>query len=175
MVEAIRAGRHCLILADGTSGSTLRSDPLAREQPFMPIVDGDPGMPAATHHYFPGLGLVDRHGTMWRGDWISTFGWLRRDGAFAAIPGGPLHDLGFDRVVPRHVLTGFQPWEYEARVHAGVVVGWVHKPAVTIGERPFGKGKLTATTFRLCEDAPGADPLATALLDALIETAKSSL
>ena len=92
-----------------------------------------------------------------------------------AIPGGPLHDLGFDRVVPRHVLTGFQPWEYAARVHAGVVVGWVHKPAVTIGERPFGQGKLTATTFRLCEDAPGADPLATTLLDALIETAKSSL
>ena len=137
----------------------------------MAVVDGDPGMPAATDHFFPGLGLVDRHGTKWRGDWISTFSWLRRDAAFAGIPGGPLLDLAFDRVVPRHVLTGFQPWEYETRVHAGVIVGWVHKPAVTIGERPFGKGRLVASTFRLCEDPPAADPIAALLLDGLIETA----
>jgi hypothetical protein len=173
MVEAIRTGRHCLLLVDGTSRATLRSDPLPREQPFMAIVDADPGMPAAPHHFFPGLGVVDRQRTMWRGDWISTFGWLRRTGAFATVPGGPIHDLAFDRVVPRLVLTGFQSWEYEARVHAGVIVGWVHKPAVTIGERSFGKGKLAVTTFRLCEDAPGADPLATTLFDALIETAGS--
>lgn len=171
MVDAIRTGRHCLLLVDGTSRATLRSDPLPREQPFMAIVDAEPGMPAAPDHFFPGLGVVDRHGTMWGGDWISTFGWLRRTGAFARIPGGPIHDLAFDRIVPRLVLTGFQPWEYETRIHAGVIIGWVHKPAVTIGERPFGKGKLTATTFRLCGDAPGVDPLATTLLDALIETA----
>ena len=173
MVEAIRTGRHCLILADGVSGTTLRSEPLPREQPFMPVIDANPGLPPAPHHFFPGLAVVDRQGTMWRGDWISSFGWLRRNGAFATIPGGPIHDLAFDRVVPHRVLTGFQPWEYETRVHAGVIVGWVHKPAVTIGERRFGEGRLTATTFRLCEEAPGADPLATTLLDALIESARA--
>jgi len=173
MVEAIRTGRHCLILADGVSGTTLRSDPLPREQPFMPVIDANPGLPSAPHHFFPGLAVVDRQGTMWRGDWISSFGWLRRNGAFATIPGGPIHDLAFDRVVPHRLLTGFQPWEYETRVHAGVIVGWVHKPAVTIGERRFGEGRLTATTFRLCEEAPGADPLATTLLDALIESARA--
>ena len=31
--------------------------------------------------------------------------------------------------------------------------------------------RLVATTFRLLEDAPGADPTATALLDGLIELA----
>jgi len=173
MVEAIRTGRHCLILADGVSGTTLRSEPLPREQPFMPVIDANPGLPPAPHHFFPGLAVVDRQGTMWRGDWISSFGWLRRNGAFATIPGGPIHDLAFDRVVPHRLLTGFQPWEYETRVHAGVIVGWVHKPAVTIGERRFGEGRLTATTFRLCEEAPGADPLATTLLDALIESVRA--
>ena len=139
----------------------------------MPVIDANPGLPSAPHHFFPGLAVVDRQGTMWRGDWISSFGWLRRNGAFATIPGGPIHDLAFDRVVPHRLLTGFQPWEYETRVHAGVIVGWVHKPAVTIGERRFGEGRLTATTFRLCEEAPGADPLATTLLDALIESVRA--
>jgi len=172
-VEAIRTGRHCLILADGVSGTTLRSDPLPREQRSLPVIDAQPGLPPAPHHFFPGLAVVDRQGTLWRGDWISSFGWLWRNGAFATIPGVPIHDLAFDRVVPHRVLTGFQPWEYETRVHAGVIVGWVHKPAVTIGERRFGEGRLTATTFRLCEEAPGADPLATTLLDALIESARA--
>ena len=132
------------------------------------MVDGRAGLPAANHHHFPGLTLVQRQDTMWRGDWISSFGWLRRHGPFAALPGGPLMDLSFDRVVPRAVLTGFQPWEYESRVHAGVVVGWVHKPAATVGERFFGAGKLTATTFRLLRDRPGADPVAATLLHALL-------
>src|SRR5262249_11640950 len=133
----------------------------------------EPGMPAAPHHFFPGLGLADRYGTMWRGDWISTFGWLRSAGTFADIPGGPIHHLAFDRVVPRRVLTGFQPWEHETRVHSGIIRGWAEKPAATIGERPVGKGKLTATTFRLFEDPPGTDPIATTLLDALIATGRS--
>ncbi len=170
-VEAIRLGRRVLVLADGASRGNLRLDEAPREQPFMRVIDGRAGLPAPTHHSFPGLGVTDRHGTMWRGDWISSFGWLDRHGPFAALPGGPLLDLSFDRVVPEVVLTGFQPWEYESRVHAGVVVGWVHKPAATIGERWFGAGKLVATTFRLTRDAPGVDPVAATLLHALIECA----
>ena len=46
-----------------------------------------------------------------------------------------------------------------------MVVGWVHKPAGIIAERDCGRGKMVVTTFRLLEDAPGADPVATALLD----------
>ncbi len=26
---------------------------------------------------------------MWRGDWIAGFSWIRRDGVFADMPGGP--------------------------------------------------------------------------------------
>ena len=172
-VEAIRLGRRVLVLADehGETRPTLRADEPPREPPFMPIVDARPGTPAASHHFFPFLGLSARHGTLWRADWIGNFSWLRRHGAFAALPGSPMLDLSFDRVAPRHVLTGFQPWEYEARVHAAVVVGWVHKPAALIGERPFGAGKLVATTFRLTEDPPGLDPVAATLMRALVTTA----
>ena len=173
-VEAIRLGRRVLLLADGVAEprATLRDQEPPREPPFMPIVDARPGTPAASHHYFPFLGLAERHGTMWRGDWIGNFSWVRRHKAFTALPSDPMLDLSFDRVAPRHVMTGFQPWEYEARVHAAVVVGWLHKPAALIGERPFGSGKLVATTFRLMEDAPGRDPVATTLMSALIATAK---
>ena len=111
---------------------------------------------------------------MWQGDWISSFSWLRRDGPFAHIPGGPLLDHAFDRVIPNHVIAGCSTWDLQARVHAGIVVGWVHKPAGLIVERERGRGKMVVTTFRLLEETPGADPVATALLDALIELAMTS-
>jgi hypothetical protein len=50
----------------------------------------------------------------------------------------------------------------------------VHKPAGLIVERERGGGKMVVTTFRLLEDAPGADPVATALLDGLLELAITS-
>ena len=108
---------------------------------------------------------------MWQGDWISSFSWLRRDGPFARVPGGPLLDHAFDRVIPNHVIAGCNAWDFQARVHAGMVLGWAHKPAGLIVERERGGGKLVVTTFRLLEGAPGADPVATALLDGLIELA----
>ena len=172
-VEAVRRGGRVLVLADGHAArrSTVRADTAPREPPFIPVIDQRPGIPAPAHHAFPGLGLVERHGTLWRGDWIGNFPWLRRDGIFAALPGGPMLDLSFDRVVPHHVLTGLQPWEYKIRVHAGVVVGWAHKPAALACERPFGHGRLVATTFRLTEDKPGLDPVATTLMHCLVAAA----
>ncbi|MFD0460906.1 hypothetical protein ACFQY9_02385 [Microvirga aerilata] len=119
---------------------------------------------------FPTIGIHQRNGTMWRGDWITSFNWLRRHAAFARFPGGPMLDLAFERVLPHHVLTGFRPWELESRVHAGVFVGWGHKPAALIGERPFGKGKMVMSTFRVRTDAPGFDPVASYLVDALLRT-----
>jgi hypothetical protein len=110
---------------------------------------------------------------MWRGDWIAGFSWVRRNGVFADLPGGPLVDLSFDRVIPHHVMTGFRPWEYAGAVHSGIVVGWVHKPAALIAERRVGNGRLVASTFRLLNDAPLQDPVATYLFDALIRLSLS--
>ena len=38
-------------------------------------------------------------------------------------------------------------------------------------ERSYGRGRLVASTFRLFQDAPLADPTATMLLDSLVELA----
>ena len=77
-------------------------------------------------------------------------------------------DHAFDRVIPECVLVGFQPREFEAHVHAGLFVRWIHKPAALAAERRYGRGRAAITTFRLTDDAPGGDPTATILLDALI-------
>ncbi|HEY7243927.1 MAG TPA: sugar-binding domain-containing protein [Xanthobacteraceae bacterium] len=115
--------------------------------------------------------VVAREGTPWRGDWVSAFAWLRRHGPFARLPGGPLIDATFDRVIPQHVITGCNLLDFHARVHAGLTVGWVHRPAALCVERNYGVGRVVASTFRLLRDAPGADPTATSLLDGMIETA----
>jgi len=140
LVSYVRQGGRLLLLADG------------------------PGVGPG----FAGVRIETREDTPWDGDWISSFAWLRREGPFARLPGGPLLDHSFDRVIPECVLVGFQPWEFEAHVHAGLFVGWIHKPAALAAERRYGKGWAVMTTFQLTRDAPGCDPTATTLLDALI-------
>jgi hypothetical protein len=165
-VEAIRTGGRFLLLADGPgSDGWLRSD--------HPVQAAVPTVPAPVNPPFPGIMRRVRRGNVWRGDWITNFGWLARHGAFADIPGAPLLDLSFDRVVPDHVLWGsIRPWEYEAGIMpAGVVVGWVHKPAGYIMTRHIGAGRLVMTSFRLTRDPPGQDPVAASLLDRLVQTA----
>jgi hypothetical protein len=168
----LQRGARYAVFADGSVGTNgnLRTDIPPREQPFMAIVDSVPGNVAGPESQLPNIALSARQGTMWRGDWIASFSWIRRDGAFASIPGGPMLDLSFDRVVPHHVMTGFRAWEFGGPVHAGLVVGWVHKPAALIAERRVGRGGLVATTFRLMSDPPGADPVAAALFDAIVVT-----
>jgi hypothetical protein len=115
--------------------------------------------------------VVNRDGTLWRGDWASSFAWLRRAGHFARLPGGPLLDETFDRVIPTHVICGCNLLDFQARVFGGLVVGWIHKPVALGVERSYGRGRLVGSTLRLFRDDPGADPTATMLLDAVVETA----
>jgi hypothetical protein len=169
----LQKGARYLVLADGSARTqgNLRTDERGREQPFLKVVDDTPGLPIPAEAVLPNITLTARHGTMWRGDWIAGFSWIRRDGVFADMPGGPLFDLSFDRVVPHHVMTGFRTWEFGGPVHAGIVVGWVHKPAALIAERRVGKGGLVASTFRLLTEAAGEDPVAGYLFDALTQLA----
>ena len=71
----------------------------------------------------------------------------------------------------RDLITGLNGWTFRGCALAGMVVGWVHKPAALLVDQPYGRGRVVATTFRLLEDAPGVDPTATALLDGLVEQA----
>ena len=170
-IEAMRHGARYLVLADGSVAThrNLRVDQPRAEPPTMPA-SKERARHLGSETQLPNIGLVLRDGTLWRGDWIANFSWIKRSGAFADLPGGPLLDVSFDRVVPHHVLTGFRSWEYEGLVDAGVVIGWVNKPAATIARRPIGKGAMVVTTFRLTNDAPGSDPVATALFDGLVAT-----
>ena len=118
--------------------------------------------------------VLNRDGTLWRGDWASSFAWLRRSDPFAGFPSGPLLDETFDRVIPTHVITGCNLLDFQARVFGGLVVGWIHKPVALGVERSYGRGRLVASTFRLFRDAPGADPTATTLLDAMVALAVES-
>ncbi len=142
--QAVRAGARLVLLAEGV------------------------GVLAET---LDGVRLVARAGSLWAGDWASSFAWVRRDGVFAALPGGPLLDHSFDRVIPEYVVAGLMPLDFETHVPAGLLLGWVHKPVALIATLPTGAGQLLVTTFRLLRDAPGADPVAATLLRGLIATA----
>ncbi len=172
-IEAMRAGARYLVLADGSvaTNGNLRTDVPEGEKPYRAAEFAGHPLGVGTEQSLPGIGLVERDGTMWRGDWIANFGWIARTGAFAKLPGGPLMDLSFSGVVPHHVMTGMREWEYAGGVIGGVVIGWVQRPAATIFRRNVGEGGVLATTFRLKEEAPGADPVAAAMFDALATTA----
>jgi len=118
--------------------------------------------------------VKSRDGTLWRGDWASSFAWLRRAGHFARFPSGPLLDETMDRVIPDYVISGCNLLDFQARVFAGLVVGWIHKPVALGVERSYGRGRIVASTFRLFRDEPMADPTATMLLDSLVELAVES-
>jgi hypothetical protein len=124
--------------------------------------------------YFPhwqNVHLRERDRTLWRGDWASTFAWLRRGHAFAGLPGGPLLDEAFDRVLPKLIISGCNLLDFQARVHGALAIGWIHKPVAITVERRYGKGRLVVSTFRLFRDPPGADPTAAVLLDSLLALA----
>jgi hypothetical protein len=124
------------------------------------------------HPFFPhwqDVRIRGRAGTLWQGDWASSFSWLDRSGVFADLPGGPMIDMSFAPILPRHVIGGCNLLDFQARVHAGIVVGWIHKAAALLVQRAYGKGRMAATTFRLFDAAAAADPVATVLTQRLID------
>jgi hypothetical protein len=135
-----------------------------------------PSAKVALYPFFPhwqAVEVVPRAGTLWAGDWASTFAWLVRCGPFARFPGGPLIDETFDRVIPTHVIRGSNLLDFQGRVHAGIVIGWIHKPAAYLVERAYGEGRFVASTFRLFRDPPGADPTATMLIHELVRMVRA--
>lgn len=121
---------------------------------------------------FPYAQQIAREGTFWAGDWVSSFTWLRRANIFQQLPDAPLTDFAFENVAPEYVLSGFGQQDFEAHVHAGMFLGWVHKNVALLAERQYGKGKAIVTTFRLMGQEPGGDPVATVILDAMMAMIK---
>lgn len=129
--------------------------------------------PEALAAPLPRVQITPRRGTVWQGDWASSFAWLRRTGPYAALPGGPLLDLSFSCVIPEHVITGLSPWDFQGDVDAGLFVGWIHKPVGLIARRRYGRGTVLISTFRLTDEGLRTDPVAGALLLALVSRLSS--
>lgn len=101
----------------------------------------------------------------WDGDWVTAWSWLL-PGAIPNLPERNPLDFAFAEVTPDHVLAGYDPEVHRDEVIAGMFAGWVHAPAALIWGFPQGRGRLTATTFRL---APEDGPVATAMLEGLLQ------
>jgi len=105
------------------------------------------------------------------GDWVPRFDWLRRDGAFGALPGGPLLDLAYEDVIGELVIDFLPAPLRPAHLHSAVFAGWLQHRASTTVTVPWSAGAVTITTLRL--RAPGAaHPLAAALARAMLDAAE---
>ncbi len=104
------------------------------------------------------------------GDWVPRFDWLRRDGCFGSIPGGPLLDMAFEDVIGEYVIEYVPAPLRPAKVHAAVFAGWLKHAATTAATLPWSKGSVTLTTFRLRERG-AHHPLASALAHATLQEA----
>jgi len=49
------------------------------------------------------------------------------------------------------VIVGLQPSDFNADVHAGLFVGWLHHVVGLVAERRVGAGRLLISTFLLRE------------------------
>src|SRR5947207_10313546 len=90
---------------------------------------------------------------------------------FRVCPAGPCWMKPSTACSRKYIISGCNLLDFQARVHAGLVVGWIHKPVALLVERSYGKGRFVVSTFRLLRDPPGADPTATVLLDSMLALA----
>lgn len=145
--EALQRGAHVLLLA----GPDFQEHP---ESIRLPVGS-----------------VVPRAGTAWQGDWATSFSWLRKEGPFANLPGGPFLEMEYAEIMPDAVLTGVPAWRYRNRTWAGLALGWIHKPVSLVAKIPYGRGSITVSTFNLPADLVANHAIAQTLLAGLITLA----
>jgi hypothetical protein len=116
--------------------------------------------------------LRPRQGTPWQGDWATSFSWLKKSGPFANLPGEPLLGMEYAAIMPDAVLTGLPAWAMRDHCWAGLALGWVHKPVALVADVPYGRGKVTISTFNLTEETLVGNAVAEVLLAGLIQLAQ---
>lgn len=117
--------------------------------------------------------VIARHGTSWQGDWATSFSWLRKDGPFAALPGGPLLEMDYAEIMPDAVIAGIPARAFPDVVWAGLALGWIHKPVSLLHKAPYGNGEIVVTTFQLNAETVGNNVVAQTLLAGCIELARN--
>jgi hypothetical protein len=126
-------------------------------------------MEGAVH--MPYMGVVPREGTPWQGDWATSFSWLRKDGPFASLPGDPLLEMEYAEVMPDAVLVGTPTWASDGHMWAGLALGWIHKVVSLMTTMPYGRGTLTATTFKFPPEVLQRSAVAQSLLSGVVTLA----
>lgn len=96
------------------------------------------------------------------GDWVPRQDWIRRDGAFASIPGRPLLGIPFESILSEWTIVGIPSPLRPATLHSGLFSGWLRHDAATSVTFPWSRGEVTITTLCL-RDAAELDPLRAAV------------
>lgn len=115
--------------------------------------------------------VVARAGTAWQGDWATSFSWLKKQGPFAHLPGGALLAMDYAGLTPDAVLVGLPHWVFAEHSWAGLALGWIHKVVSLLTRVPYGRGAVTATTFKLEPETLISNVVAQGLLAGLVELA----
>ncbi|HEX5013875.1 MAG TPA: glycoside hydrolase family 2 TIM barrel-domain containing protein [Candidatus Limnocylindrales bacterium] len=152
VLDDVERGGRALVLA--RSRSAIPGD-LKLDRPAVVRARGLPDPDAADYR------------NPWDGDWVTAWSWLL-PGVVPSVPTGNPFGFVHAEIIPDHVVTGYDPRLHRDEVAAGMFAGWVHAPAALIWRFPQGRGWLTITTLRV---APESGPVATAMLDGLIQHA----
>ena len=122
----------------------------------------------ALQMHIPGLKIKEREGTVWQGDWASSFGWHR----FDMLPTSGVVNFAFAGLTPEHIISGFSSRDFAFNVYAGLFVGWLHKAVPTIARRQMGQGEVLISTFQLAKNLEN-NPLAMYLFAELMTLIKA--
>ncbi len=116
------------------------------------------------------LALHARAGSRWEGDWAQGMGFLRPE-LHEDLGSGPRLSSLFEAVTADHVVTGYTP-AARSDILGGYYLGWLRDLVAIVGAFRMGSGRGIVCALPVL-DRYGRDPLATALLDRLIELAAS--
>jgi hypothetical protein len=109
-----------------------------------------------------------RADSVWQGDWANSIAWVKKQGPFAQLPGSPLLEMEWAKLMPDAVLAGLPSWVQRAHSWAGLTVGWLHKTVSLLTVMPYGKGRILVTTFKLNATALATDAIAQALFGGML-------
>jgi hypothetical protein len=112
--------------------------------------------------------IAPRDGTPWQGDWANSLSWIKKQGAFAHLPGEPLLEMEYADVMPDAVIAGLPTWVQREHSWAGLTVGWIHKTVSLLSVLPYGHGRILITTFKINSDTLANDAIGQALLAGML-------
>ncbi len=115
--------------------------------------------------------MVPREGTQWQGDWATSFSWLRKEGPFEHLPGGPLMEMEYAKLMPDVVIANASRMSMQSSTWAALALGWIHHVVSLLSTFPYGRGQATVTTFRLSSELLAEDVAAQGLFAGLVRLA----